>query len=316
MMVAWGLSGQEPVLQVTLNADSIGVGAPLRLQLTSDEPLSGGQRWQWPTLEPGDTLPQGWEILATGPLDSMASPELDAGLRREQWVEVLSWDTGFKVIEPFVLQSDSFGSASSAPVLVQVGLPRIEADAAPMPLQGYRPYTWTWWERLAQVLPGLLAAIALLLGGWWAWNRWRKRDRTGPMATAPAAPEEPAHLIALRMLRALEAETPWVRGEEKQAQLLLSEAVRIHLQGTLGVKALERATEELADHLLSSPVRGMTPEDAEWLVRLLRQSDLVKFAKQTLSPDAHLHAVTSARTWVERTQPSEESSTPSTDDHA
>lgn len=301
---------------VTVDADSVGVGAPLRLQLTSDEPLTGGQRWQWPLLEPGDTLPQGWEILSTGPLDSTASPEMEAGLRREQWVEVVSWDTGFKVIEPFVLRSDSFGSGSSVPVLVQVGLPSIEADAAPTPLQGYRSYSWTWWERLGQVLPGVLAVLALLLGGWWAWNRWRKRDRTAPLAVESAEPAEPAHLIALRMLGALEAEKPWIQGQEKRAQLLLSEAVRIHLQGTLGVKALERATEELADHLLTSPVRGMTPSDAEWLVGLLRQSDLVKFAKQTLSPDAHLHAVTSAKAWVERTQPVEENPTPSSDDDA
>ena len=45
------------------------------------------------------TLPQGWEILQAGPIDN-GLPLLDAGLRRTQRIEVLAWDTGFKVIEP------------------------------------------------------------------------------------------------------------------------------------------------------------------------------------------------------------------------
>ena len=73
--------------------------------------------------------------------------------------------------------------------------------------------------------------------------------------------------------------------------------------GTFGVKALERATEELSAHLLSAPVRGLDRDDASWLVDVLRQSDLVKFAKQDMAADAHAHTVQEAIAWVRRTEP-------------
>lgn len=134
-------------------------------------------------------------------------------------------------------------------------------------------------------------------------------------------PLEPAHVLALRMLYHLKENQPWANGDGKETQAQLSEAVRLHLQGTFGVKALERATEELAAQLNQSATRGIEPEDVLWLTRLLRQSDLVKFAKQSMGHDAHLNAVNGAIHWIERTRPqpapSEEESSPhqSTMDH-
>ena len=136
------------------------------------------------------------------------------------------------------------------------------------------------------------------------------------MIPSPVVPEEsaePAHLTALRLLEALEANQPWKDGEGKEAQAQLSEAVRLHLQGTFGVKALERATEELTAHLTGAPIRGLDGEDARWLVSLLRQSDLVKFAKQDLSSDAHLHAVREALAWVRRTSSAADPTEPNSD---
>ena len=108
------------------------------------------------------------------------------------------------------------------------------------------------------------------------------------------------------MLEALAADQPWTGGREKETQVVLSEAVRLHLQGTFGVKALERATEELTAHLQGAPIRGLGPKDAQWLVALLRQSDLVKFAKQRMASDAHAHAVKEAIEWVRRSAPQDQ----------
>ena len=314
-LLGLGLALSGPVfpqasLTVSADQDSVGIGETITLTLQSDEPLAGGLKLDWPAFNAGDSLPQGWEILEAGPVDSTSSPILEAGLRRTQRVEVLAWDTGFKVIEPLALTGSDGTAITSEALLVQVGGVALEENPAPKPMQGYTHYTWTWWERLLRILPTTLALLALAALLWWGYRRWSKRDTSATAEDKEIAPSEPAHVVALRMLESLAAEQPWLRGQGKEAQATLSEAVRLHLQGTFGVKALERATEELSAHLLRAPVRGLDQADASWLVGLLRQSDLVKFAKQDMAVDAHARMVQEAIGWVRRTEPRMEPPSP------
>ena len=307
---AWGQD--EPALTLALDRDSVGVGEPLVLNLISDEPLAGGQRWQWPTLRAGDSLPQGWEVLSVSELDSSASPVLDAGLRRQQQVIVMAWDTGIKVLEPLSLADSGTVAASTDAVLLEVGLAALEPNAAPKPMQGFKPYGFTWWERIRRVLPYIIGALLLALLAKWLYQRWRNREMHVAEDIPAPAPEVPAHITALAMLRALETDQPWNAGRGKEAQATLSEAVRLHLQGSLGVKALERTTDELAQTLLSAPVRGMDPSERQWVVQILQHSDLVKFAKQDMDGDAHLRVIRESIQWVERTIPHSEGDTSDT----
>ena len=105
---------------------------------------------------------------------------------------------------------------------------------------------------------------------------------------------------------------------------MLSEAVRIHLQGSFGVKALERTTDELAQTLRSAPIAGLAQADSDWMVALLQRSDMVKFAKQDMDGDAHLRVVRESIAWISRTIPGDTSDsqgkptppTPSANGHA
>lgn len=306
LVLGWvGMASAQdsPVLTLSLDRDSVAVGEPLTLSLTSDEPLEGGRRWQWPVLSPGDSLAQGWEILSVSPLDSSTSPLLDAGMRRQQTVVVMAWDTGLKIIEPLALMDSGRVAARTEARLVDIGIVPMEAEATPRPMQGFKAYQWTWWERLMHALPWVLGIFGALALGWWAYRRWRDRPVHADVTEHEAVPSIPAHEQALTMLRALEQDAPWLRGEGKEAQATVSEAVRLHLQGSFGVKALERTTDELARSLESVPVKGMDREECGWVVDLLRRSDLVKFAKQDLDGDAHLRVIRECIAWVERTSP-------------
>ena len=294
-----------PSLSLVIEKDSAGVGEPIALELISDEPLEGGRQWDWPELAVGDSLPQGWEILETSGIDSVASPELDAGIRRSQRIVVLAWDTGIKVMEPFSLTDSAGVAASTQAALIEIGLASFQTDAAPKPMQGFKPYTWTFWEQLRKVLPwfGLLAALALFV--WLARRAWKRRRTDVDAEPVLEKPKEPAHIVALRMLRNLEREAPWTRGNGKEAQTILSEAVRLHLQGSFGVKAMERTTSEVSASLRQAPVQGLDDGEAQWIVALLERSDLVKFAKQDMDGDAHLRVIRDCIDWVERTMPKE-----------
>ncbi len=62
-----GFAMPQATFSLVADRDSVGIGEALVLTLESDEPLTEGQRWEWPILEVGDSLAQGWEILRTGP---------------------------------------------------------------------------------------------------------------------------------------------------------------------------------------------------------------------------------------------------------
>lgn len=297
----WGQSG--PVLNLVADRDSIGVGEPLTIQLISDEPLQGGQHWQWPNFIPGDTLAYGWEILSVSELDSSASPVLAAGLRRQQDIAVMAWDTGIMVLSPIALLDSDKVAAQTPPIQVEVGLVPLEANAAPKPMQGFKAYQFTLWERLKFILPWIIGAVVMALVGRWLYRKWRSREDTDPAEKAAAEPEVPAHITALALLRQLELDKPWMEGRGKEAQAVLSEAVRVHLQGSFGVKALERTTDELAQTLRNAPIRGMAADESDWMIALLQRSDLVKFAKQDMDGDAHLRVVQESIAWINRTIP-------------
>ena len=301
--IGWASAQDSPVLTLTMDRDSAAVGEPVTLTLTSDEPLEGGRRLNWPALSPGDTLPQGWEIVSASSVDSAPSPILDAGMRRQQSVVVMAWDTGLKILEPLALMDSGKVAARTEAQLVDIGMIAMEQEAAPKPMQGFKAYQWTWWERLMQLLPWILGALAALGLGWWGYRKWQHRPEAELKTDRDETPTISAHEQALAMLRALERDAPWLRGEGKEAQATVSEAVRLHLQGSFGVKALERTTDELARSLESVPVKGMDMEECRWVLDLLQRSDLVKFAKQDLEGDAHLRVVRECIAWVERTAP-------------
>ena len=308
------LSAQDgPALRLSVAEDSVGVGQPLPIQLTSDEPLSGGRRWNWPALKAGDSLAQGWEVIRVDPIDSSASPELDAGLRRSQQIVIMAWDSGMKVIEPLFLMDSAGIAASTEARLMEVGLVPLEADAVPKPMQGFRAFSWTWWERLLAWLPYLLGAMALAWLVRWGIRRWQNRVPITELETADPEPLVPAHETALAMLRELETEKPWLQGKGKEVQVIVSHAIRLHLQGSFGVKALERTTDEVAQTLRQAPVLGLDENDGSWVVAILQRSDLVKFAKQSMDGDAHLRVIQESIAWVERSTPSPQPSVSMTD---
>ena len=88
-------------------------------------------------------------------LDSSASPVLDAGLRRRQ--TSLSWlgipAHGFAPIR--LVDSGQGGRSNCAPS-VEVGLVPLEANAGPKPMQGFKAYQFTLWERLQSIFLGSL----------------------------------------------------------------------------------------------------------------------------------------------------------------
>ncbi|MCA9442433.1 MAG: hypothetical protein KC964_16645, partial [Candidatus Omnitrophica bacterium] len=98
----------------------------------------------------------------------------------------------------------------------------------------------------------------------------------------------PEHEVAFQKLRALREKIEgWVPNPDaadcKAYGFELSEILREYLERRLGIIALEMTTEQLDTHFRRAPLGGKsgeTPHEEE-VMEILRQTDLLKFAKAT-----------------------------------
>lgn len=132
-----------------------------------------------------------------------------------------------------------------------------------------------WW--VVPAILGLLIAVLL-------WSRLRRKEVE--LEVLPkAASLRPAHEIALEKLHALQQSTLLAEGQFKVYQSELTFILKEYLSNRYQVSALESTTDDL-EKLLPYLLQA----DQSWknaLLDMLRKADWVKFAKGSLSLNAH-----------------------------
>jgi hypothetical protein len=160
------------------------------------------------------------------------------------------------------------------------------ADVRPLKQQWVAPRRyWPW-----IVAAAVLVAVAALL--WW-WLRRRARRAV----EAPSTPVLPADHVALTELARIERMDLVSKGEFKKYYTLVTDVLRRYLSARFEVEAMDRTTEELLGELED---RGRR---VDRLDGLLREADLVKFAKYAPGEVAGTAAMASAREIVVKTTP-------------
>lgn len=295
--------------QVTLGLDTtwmpIGGQTTLTLTLTRRPDQTG--EVAFPAFA-GDTIAGGLEVLSFLGGDTLLATDErgeDAIAYRRQW-RVTCWDTGYVAIPPVPVTFNG-DTLESNPLLLQIGVPQIEDPntmAAPADVIAVE---WTFAEQLQRALPWILAVLglaALAAAGVWAYRKYFRREDTADRPTArPAAPLEPAHVVALRELERIQARAAWQRGDEKGHHAATSMVVRTYVERRFGLPALERTTIEIRRGLNGL---GLRDEDKVMLLELLELTDLVKFAKYRAIPEEHQRIVARAIRFVECTLPMSE----------
>ena len=117
------------------------------------------------------------------------------------------------------------------------------------------------------------------------------------------APPLPPHEIALRDLRKLHSERLWQEGNHKLYYSGLTDILRAYIAGQFGVGALEMTSDEIIEAMRGVEIPQKQKMD---LTELLRDADLVKFAKAMPEAEANEAAYTMALNFVEQTMPQPE----------
>jgi hypothetical protein len=116
------------------------------------------------------------------------------------------------------------------------------------------------------------------------------------------APKEAPHIVAIRNLEILSHQKMWQNGKHKAYWSRLSEILREYLDGRYGVGAMEMTTDEIVDALREVEIGHKQKMD---LLSVLRDADLVKFAKATPEANDNELAYDRAYHFVEETKPVE-----------
>lgn len=150
---------------------------------------------------------------------------------------------------------------------------------------------------------GIALAVALLLAGliYLLVRYLHKRGKHISDLFKPAPPV-PAHIAALDALEKLRNEKLWQNNKHKLYYSGLSDILRTYLAGRFEVGAMEMTTDEIADSLRSVEIEEKQKMN---LLAVLRDADLVKFAKATPEAEENELAFDKAFYFVENTKPVE-----------
>ena len=117
------------------------------------------------------------------------------------------------------------------------------------------------------------------------------------------APPLPPHEIALRDLKKLHSERLWQEDKHKLYYSGLTDILCAYIAGQFGVGALEMTSDEIIEAMRGVEIPQKQKMD---LTELLRDADLVKFAKAMPEAEANEAAYTMALNFVEQTMPQPE----------
>jgi len=174
-------------------------------------------------------------------------------------------------------KSDSL-IVSTGEIRVPVRLVSGGGKMLPLKSQWTAPGTWTSWLPAGLVLLALAAAVII----------WRKR-KGREKEIEPTRPKLPADFVALKELGALDNAGFLDAGEFKRYYTELTEIMRRYLEDRFDIDAMDRTTDEILDIIAAAG------ECVNRLEELLRESDLVKFAKFSPGIAAGKRAIESAR---------------------
>lgn len=209
------------------------------------------------------TAPQ---VIGTPLLDSVPDA---TGTTRTAAYRFTAWDVGQQglglgSIAVTLNGRTQYVSLTSQGVFVRSVLPADTTQQQPKPPRPPIVLTpFNWWPWIA-----LLVAILFALLAWRLWQAWRRR-RNAPLPPFEAAEREFARIEAMRLIES---------GEPERYVALMTDVLRVYLAARVEGIQRSHTTQELL--AAATPIRPYAPGLGE----LLSAADMVKFARQRVSP--------------------------------
>jgi len=242
----------------------------------------------------GDTL-NSFEITGKGKIDTVDNQ--NNTVTYKQKIQLTRFDSGFYVIPPitYYFKGPDFDSVQTEALLLTVNTVPVDTTKAIRDIKPVIDLPLTFRE----ILPYLLGFLGLAALGYGIY-RYLKSRKQAPVVVVPKAPVIPPYVTALESLKQLAEEKLWQQGLTKQYHTRVTDIVRIYIENSFGILAMEQTSEEIMQSLQHRAIRE---EARNKLGPLLRLADLVKFAKVQPLGSENEASLTDARDFVMLTKP-------------
>jgi hypothetical protein len=254
-------TGEAATVQTSLSPTRARVGDLLELKLRVDN--ADDAAIQWPTFDPDSLTFQ------------LVSVDSQGMLPQERLFRLALYDTGKYLLPPLPIvlhTADATETLYTHHCEVEIASVLPDTASTPRAIKGLRWLPITWRDVLDWARWLVLVALAVV--GVILYRRYRRKRR--PEEFKPPEIVLPAHELALAELIELRDKRLPERGMLKEFFIALSEILRRYMERRYGFPALEMTTWDLEQELTGD---GYAPILRDESLILLRESDLVKFAK-------------------------------------
>ena len=277
LLAAATASAQTPTVEARIVPDSIGIGDTFTLEI--DVERDQVQVTEFPLYENDDKL----EVVQSLPVDTLSREGRRLRLRKRYVMQAFS-EGRYNLGRPGVLYADkNIVDTLWARDWLYLQVATFQIDSTSQSIYDVKPQ-WNLPFRFGEVSGyakwGALALV-LLLAAAYALKRYleSRGKRLGDLFRP--SPPQPPHVVAIKALEALHHQKLWQNNKHKQYYSALTDILRTYVAARWGFGAMEMTSDEIIETMRAEELPDKARMD---LTAILRDADLVKFAKAT--PDA------------------------------
>lgn len=277
LLAAATASAQTPTVEARIVPDSIGIGDTFTLEI--DVERDQVQVTEFPLYENDDKL----EVVQSLPVDTLSREGRRLRLRKRYVMQAFS-EGRYNLGRPGVLYADkNIVDTLWTRDSLYLEVATFQIDSTSQSIYDVKPQ-WNLPFRFGEVSGyaqwGALALV-LLLAAAYALKRYleSRGKRLGDLFRP--SPPQPPHVVAIKALEALHHQKLWQNNKHKQYYSALTDILRTYVAARWGFGAMEMTSDEIIETMRAEELPDKARMD---LTAILRDADLVKFAKAT--PDA------------------------------
>lgn len=300
LLLAFGtaLRAQDvPQVRARVEPDSIGIGDRFDYVIEVDKDLV--QVVQFPEFTPAGE--GGIELVESLPVDTLSRD--GRRLRLMKRYRLAAFDEGrYNLGAARVLYADkNIVDTLRSHDSVYLEVTTFQIDSTSQSIYDLKPQKTLpfRFREISGYVKWAVLFVLVLLAAAYALNRYLKSRGKGLGDLFKAAPPQPPHVVAIRALEALHHQKLWQNNRHKQYYSQLTDILRTYIDGRWGVSAMEMTSDEIIAAMRSEELPDKARMD---LTAILRDADLVKFAKATPEAEQNEADYLKAYYFVEETK--------------
>ena len=303
-------SAQEPVIRASIEPDSIRIGDCFTYTIEVERDLA--QVVLFPKI--GDEKPSKGSadiaLVEELPIDTLSHEGRRLHLRKRYRLQafdegIISMGRGAVIYADKNIIDTLYGGDS---LTLWVEVMQIDSAAMAAGLRDLKPQQKMPFKvgEVSGYVGWSLLVLLLLLGSLYLLKRYLEARGKRLSDLFKPTPPLPPHVVAIRALEELHHRKLWQNGKFKSYYSELTDILRTYLAGRYGVGAMEMTSDEILEAMRHLPEEELPKKASMDLCSILREADLVKFAKAEPSADENELAYTRAYYFVEETKLQEE----------